>query len=59
MIRGPVERTVLIYTRPLGKCGITTIRADSIVNCKPASGEGFDRTAFMLFSDIFFQSMTF
>jgi hypothetical protein len=53
MIRWPVEKTVFIYTRTPGKCGITTITADPIVNSKLASEEGFDRTAFMLFSDIF------
>jgi len=53
MIRGSVERTVFIYTRLPVKCGITTITAEPIVNRKLASEEGFDRTAFMLFSDIF------
>ena len=55
MVIRPVEKAVFIYTRRPGKCGITTITAEPIVNGKPASEEGFDRTAFMLFSDIFYR----
>ena len=58
MIRGPVKRAVFIYTRPQGKCGIATITADSILNSKLASKEGFDRIVFMLLSAIL-QSMIF
>jgi len=58
MIRGPIKKAVFIYTHSPGKCGITTITADPIMNSKLASEEGFDRTAFILLSDIF-QSMTF
>jgi len=52
MIRGPIKKTVFIYTRPPEKCGIATITADPVVNRKLASEEGFDRTAFMLISAI-------
>jgi len=45
MIRGTVKRVVFIYTRPPGKCGIATITADSILNSKLASEEGFDRNS--------------
>ena len=58
MIRGPVKRAAFIYTRPPEKCGIATITADSIVNSKLASEEGFDRIVFMLLSAIL-QSMIF
>lgn len=58
MIRGTVKRAVFIYTRPPGKCGITTITADSILNSKLASEEGFDRIVFMLLS-VILQSMIF
>ena len=58
MIRGPVRRTVFIYSRPQGKCGVATITADSILNSKPASEEGFDRIVFMLLSAIL-KSMIF
>ena len=58
MIRGPVKRAAFIYTRPLGKCGIATFTADSIINSKLASEEGFDRIVFMLLSAIL-QSMVF
>jgi hypothetical protein len=52
MIRGPVKRAEFIYTRPSGKCRITAITADLIVNSKLASEEGFDRMVFMLLSAI-------
>ncbi len=58
MIKGPVKRASLIYTRPPGKCGIATITADSIVNSKLASEEGFDRIVFMLLS-VVLKSMIF
>jgi hypothetical protein len=58
MIKGPVKRAALIYTRPPGKCGIATITADSIVNSKLASEEGFDRIVFMLLS-VVLKSMIF
>jgi len=58
MIIGPVKRAVFIYTRLPGKCGIAALTADSIVNSKPASEEGFDRIVFMLLSAIL-QSMIF
>ena len=58
MIRGPVKRAAFIYTRPQSKCGIAAFTADSIVNSKPASEEGFDRIASILFSAIL-QRMVF
>ena len=58
MIRGPVKRAAFIYTRPQRKFGIAAFTADSIVNSKLASEEGFDRIASMLLSAIL-QSMIF
>jgi hypothetical protein len=58
MIRGPVKRAAFIYTPPPRKYGITTISADSRVNSKLASEEGFDRIVSMLLSAIL-QSMIF
>ncbi len=52
MIRGPVKKAAVIYTRPTGKCGIATLTVDSIANTKLASEEGFDRIVFMLLSVI-------
>jgi hypothetical protein len=58
MIREPVKRAAFIYTRPPRKYGIATISADSRVNSKLASEEGFDRIVSMLLSAIL-QSMIF
>ena len=58
MIRGPAKRAAFIFTRPPGKCGIATITAESIVNSKLASEEGFERIVFILLSAIL-QSMIF
>ncbi|MHC4532913.1 MAG: hypothetical protein ACYS6K_03085 [Planctomycetota bacterium] len=58
MIKEHVKKAAFIYTRPPGKCGIATITADSIVNSKLASEEGFERIAFILLSAIL-QSMIF
>jgi len=52
MIRGPVKRAAFIYTRTQRKCGIAAFTADLIVNNKPASEEGFDRTVSTLLSAI-------
>lgn len=58
MVRWPVEKAMFIYTRPPGKCGIARITAESIVNSKPASEEGFDRIAFIILS-VILKSMIF
>ena len=52
MIRGPVKKAAVIYTRPPGKCGIATLTVDSIANTKLASEEGLDRIVSMLLSAI-------
>ena len=58
MIKEHVKKAAFIYTHPPGKCGIATITAESIVNSKLASEEGFDRIVFMLLSAII-KSMIF
>lgn len=50
MIKGPVTNAATIYNHPPRKCRTAALTADSIVNSKPASGEGFERIIFMLLS---------
>lgn len=52
MIIRSVKKEAVIHTCPPRKCGLAALTADSIVNSKMASEEGFDRTAFMLLSVI-------